>query len=233
MTMAPPKPPTMADAENVQMPNMLPMLAMMFLVLALYMVDGNDHLIGGALNYALFVVDFGGQYPVATLMLAGTLMILFSTLLRTFMTDTIEQAKSQSIMSAFNKELRQARLENNLYKVKKLTEMQPAMMSKSMAATSKNMKAMPYTMIIIIPMFLWLRYFVDVTVRNAGTAIVNIPWSVAGVSLSHTFWIIPAWILVYTLISIPLGQIIARMIRTYQFRKKLEELEGPEVIEAV
>ena len=104
-------------------------------------------------------------------------------------------------MSAFNKELRQARLENNLYKVKKLTEMQQSMMAGNMSSMNKTMKVMPYTMLIIIPIFLWIRYFIAVTASEAGTLIINIPWSVAGVSLSHTLWFMPSWILVYTISS--------------------------------
>ena len=232
MKMATQKPPAMPDAENLQMPSMMPMMVMMFLILALYMVDGSNNVIGRILNYGLFILDFDGQYPVATLMLAGAIMIFLSTLLRTLVTDTISQAKNQNKMSAFNKELRQARLDNNLYKVKKLTDMQQSMMAGNMSSMNKTMKVMPYTMLIIIPIFLWIRYFIAVTASEAGTLIINIPWSVAGVSLSHTLWFMPSWILVYTLISIPLGQIIARVVRTYQFRKRLSELDEQENSEA-
>lgn len=231
--MATQKPPAMPDMENMQMPSMMPMMVMMFLILALYMIDGSNNTIGRILNYVLGFLDFGGQYPVATLMLAGAIMIVLSTVLRSFATDTVGQAKNQSKMSAFNKELKQARMENNLYKVKKLTEMQQTMMADNMSSMNSTMKVMPYTMLAIIPIFLWIRYFIAVTVAEAGTLIINIPWSAAGVSLSRVLWFMPSWILIYTLISIPLGQIIARVVRTYQFRKRLQELDETETAEAV
>ncbi|NLL94858.1 MAG: DUF106 domain-containing protein [Thermoplasmatales archaeon] len=208
------------------MPSMLPMLAVLMMIMILYTVDGPNHNVGRILNYALGIFDFGGEYPVLTLMLVGSIMVILSTGLRTLMMDSLAQAKSQHVMSAFNKEMRQARIENNLYKVKKLTEMQPQMMAASMESSGKMMKAMPITMAVVIPIFLWIRYFVDITLREAGNQIIQIPWSVAGVSLTSTFWFLPAWILVYTLISIPLGQVITRIVKVYQFRKRLHELEA-------
>ncbi|MBE6525560.1 MAG: DUF106 domain-containing protein [Thermoplasmata archaeon] len=218
-----------APQDMPPMPSMMPMLVVMIMILGLYMIDGQDHLIGGLLDYVFGIFDFGGQYPVATLMLVGAIMVTLSTILRSFTTDMISQTKNQQIMNAFNQELRQARLDNNLYKVKKLTEMQPAMMAKNMEASSQMMKMMPYTMIIIIPIFLWIRYFVDVTVQAAGTLIIHVPW--AEVSLLSNVWFFPAWILVYTLVSIPLGQVISRLIRAYKFKKRLKELESTEEVE--
>ena len=40
------------------------------------------------------------------------------------------------------------------------------------------------------------------------------------------------WILIYTLISIPFGQIVNRLIRTYKFRKYLQKLDAGEGAEA-
>lgn len=35
----------MPDAENLQMPSMMPLMVMMFLILALYMIDGSNNVI--------------------------------------------------------------------------------------------------------------------------------------------------------------------------------------------
>lgn len=208
------------------MPSMMPMLVMMFLILILYAFDGSDHKIGSILDYGLSFFGMDGQYPIVTLFVVGALMASFSAILRSFFTDMIEQAKSQQIMSAFNKELRQARLENNSFKIKKLTEMQPQMMAKNMENSNKMMKSMPFTMIVIIPLFLWVRYFIDVTVRKAGNLTFSVPW--ATLDLDTTIWFMPAWILVYTMISIPFGQIVNRLIRTYKFKKYLKQMDSAE-----
>ncbi|MFA5452706.1 MAG: EMC3/TMCO1 family protein [Candidatus Methanomethylophilaceae archaeon] len=221
-----PKPNGKGAPQAPSMSSMMPMLIVLIMIMALYMIDGSNHYIGKLLNYVFQIIDFDGQYAVLTLMLMGVIMTALSTIIRSFTMDPIAQTKSQQFMSSFNKELRQARIENNLYKVKKLEEMQSVVMAKSMESSTQMMKSMPYTMIVIVPIFLWVRYFVDVTLAAAGTQIISIPWSVVGVNLMHVFWFMPAWILVYTLVSIPLGQLVMKIIRTYQFKKRLHEIES-------
>ena len=96
------------------MSNMWRMMIIMILIFGLYFIDGDQHVIGKTLDMAFQFLDFDGQYPVVTLMLIGSIMILLSSGIRTLMTDTLEQQKAQAFSSAFNKELRQARLDNNL-----------------------------------------------------------------------------------------------------------------------
>ena len=213
------------QAPMPDMSNMWRMMIIMILIFGLYFIDGSEHVIGKTLNIVFQFIDFGGQYPVVTLMIMGSIMILLSSGIRTLMTDTLEQQKAQAFTSAFNKELRQARLENNMYKVKKLTEMQPIMMQKSMESSNQMMKSMPYTMLIVVPIFLWVRYFVDVTLGGAGTQVISVPWAMHAITLTDVYWFLPAWILVYSLVSIPLGQIIMRVVRAFQFKKHLAKLE--------
>ena len=212
------------------MSNMWRMMIIMILIFGLYFIDGSDHVIGGALNVVFQVIDFGGEYPVVTLMLMGSIMILLSSVIRTLMMDSLEQQKAQAFSSAFNKELRQARLDNNLYKVKKLMELQPVMMQKSMESSNQMMKSMPYTMLIVVPIFLWVRYFVWATLDET-TRVISIPWAMVewgtpAIDLTTNIWFLPAWILIYSLISIPLGQIITRLVRAYQFKRHLAKLEA-------
>ena len=208
------------------MSNMWRMMIIMILIFGLYFIDGSEHVIGKTLDYVFQIIDFDGQYPVVTLMLMGSIMILLSSGIRTLMTDSLEQQKAQAFSSAFNKELRQARLDNNLYKVKKLMEMQPVMMQKSMESSNQMMKSMPVTMLIVVPIFLWVRYFVDVTLGNAGMQIISVPWAMNAINLTDVYWFLPAWILVYSLISIPLGQIIMRTVRAFQFKRYLNKMES-------
>ena len=217
--------------EMPQMPSMMPMLLSMLMMFGLYFIDGPDHIIGNLLNYGLGIFAFDGQYPVVTLMIVGALMVTLSTLVRSLKTDMLAQTKSQHIMNAFNQELRQARLDNNTYKMKRLMEIQPQLMNKNMEQSSAMMKLMPYTMLIIIPLFLWVRYFVSVTLMDPASAgtLISVPWA-EGVDLNGTLWFMPVWIVVYTLISIPLGQILNRLIRCYKFKKHLVEIERAQSI---
>ena len=178
--------------------------------------------IGGAMNGFMYpLLGFGGEYVVLTMMFTGMLMIGLSTVLRTLLTDTMAQARNQNEMKAFNAELRQARIENNLFKIKKLTEQQKAMMSKSMDSSMKMMKTLPMTMVIVMPMFAWINYFL----RNAAvSSVAAVPWA-SSVDLTASI-LLPVWILIYMLITIPFGQMISRLIRWFKFKKRLEEIDG-------
>ncbi len=194
-------------------------LLAMFILFDQNLRYGLGKLVGYGLSPA---IGFDGSAPVLTLMLAGIVMTGLTTLLRHFFTDYVGQAQSQAVVSAFNKELRSARQENNLYKIKKLTEQQNNILQKSMETSTAQMKLMPVTMLIIIPIFAWVSVFI--AGLPPGEAIVNVPWADA-VDLNAST-ILPHWILLYSLISIPFAQVLNRTLRYFTFKKKLNELEA-------
>ena len=205
------------------MPKMTGMLITLVLVIVLMMF--NEPIAKG-MNYVLGPTIAFYDDPVITLVIAGLLMTFLSTVIRSLMIDTVKQQRNQKEMQAFQKELRQARIENNLYKIKKLSDQQSAMMAKSMEGTSSMMKTMPITMLIVIPVFAWVRYFID----NLPSTIINIPWGTVNLTDSM---LLPMWIFVYMLITIPFGQLVNRLVRTFLFRKRLKELESGTEIEVV
>jgi uncharacterized membrane protein (DUF106 family) len=179
--------------------------------------------LGNIVGYVLEpVVGLNGTMPVVTLFLTGIIMTSLSILLRHFFTDYVGQAESQKIVSAFNKELRDARVENNKYKIKKLTEEQPNILKKSMDMSTSQMKLMPVTMLAIIPIFAWLSVWIGHL--DPAMAIVNVPWA-SDVSLVASN-LLPNWVLLYSLISIPFGQILSRALRYFEFRKRLKKIEA-------
>jgi len=137
-------------------------LMLVFVVAIFIMFDQNlRQSLGAAVGVVLEpIVGFHGQNAVLTLFFTGLLMGLFSIVVRHFFVDWIEQARIARITSAFQKELREARLTNNTYKLKKLTELQPQIMSQSLKTSQTQMKLMPVTMLVIIPVFAWLANFV-------------------------------------------------------------------------
>jgi uncharacterized membrane protein (DUF106 family) len=177
--------------------------------------------IGKALDTVFHFIDFGGKYTVLTLVIAGLIMITISTVIRAFMTDFVGQARTSQTQSAFNKEMRQAKLENNLFKLKKLQEIQPKMTAASMENSTKMMKTMPVTMVVILPIYAWIRYFITFT---AVSPEINIPWS--AVNVLDSMWIMPIWIIIYTMISLPIGQLENRIVRWFLLKKRLKEIES-------
>jgi uncharacterized membrane protein (DUF106 family) len=163
---------------------------------------------------------FDGSFPVVSLLITGAFMTCLSIVVRHLFTDYVKQTKSQKIMSAFNKEMQAARKENNTYKLKKMMELQPKMMEESMKQTTTQMKLMPVTMLIIIPIFAWIAVFVG----NLDSSIITVPWS--NFADLNENYVLPAWVLLYSLISIPFGQLLSRGLRYYSFKKRLNELRA-------
>ena len=166
------------------------------------------------------VVGMNYQYPILTLVMTGMVMTGLTIAIRHFMTDYVAQAEGQKIVGAFNKELREARKGNNMYKMKKLLEMQPKILAKSMEQTKTQFKLMPISMLIVIPIFAWLAVFVG----NLDTPYYAVPWS--SLANFNEAYLFPQWILVYTLVTIPFGQVLARGLRWWSFNKRLEELKA-------
>lgn len=176
--------------------------------------------VGEYLDVVFQYIGFDGKYPVSTLILAGLIMTTLSSVIRSVMSDPIKMAKNQHIQKEFNQEMRKARLENNLYKIKKLSEQQPKIMAASMGASQDQMKIMPVTMLIVIPIYAWVYYFLKYSVSDT---FINVPWS-EGVNLLSSF-VLPSWILIYTLISIPIGQLVNKAVRHILLNRRLAELE--------
>jgi uncharacterized membrane protein (DUF106 family) len=165
------------------------------------------------------VIGFGGNYPTLTLILAGMIMTGLTIVVRHFFTDYVQQAESQKIVGAFNKELRKARLDNNTFKTKKLMEQQPKIMEKSMKMTGSQLKLMPVTLLIVVPIFAWVAVFMS----QVTSPLIAVPWAF-GVDLNALNLFFPNWVLLYSLISIPFSQILSRLLRYYDFKKRLNEL---------
>jgi len=224
--------------ENMKAPanssQMTRMMIMMLVVMAVSMLTLQFRLqIGAALDTVFQFVAFDAKYPVLSIMIVCTIAILITTIIRSLMQDPLEMARNQQIQSDFNKELRQARIENNLFKMKKLQEMQPQMMENSMKQSTDMMKVMPITMVIFIPIIAWAWYFLNTgTVDDPGKyfnpanpPIVDMPWC-SNVNLNDVaFLAMPIWFLVYMMITLPIGQIENKIIRLYLLKKELRRLD--------
>ncbi|MCQ2084756.1 MAG: EMC3/TMCO1 family protein [archaeon] len=214
-----------------QQQNMQPMptstlVGMMATLLIMMVVVSFRSEIGGALNVVFQYVDFNGEYPVLTLVIAGLIMITLSTTVRSLLSDPIAMAKSQHLQSEYNAEMRKARTENNLYKLKKLQDLQPQMMSASMEQSTKQMKLMPVTMVFVIPIYAWIWFFVSNTV-SPEMLIINMPWGDANLN-DMLLNFMPVWIIIYTLISLPIGQLENKIINFFLFKRRLAKLDKGE-----
>ena len=155
-------------------------------------------------------ISFDHQYPILTFLFAGITMISLTTLIRHFIIDWEKMAEIQSKMGADNKEMGDARQNGNEAKMKKLFAMQPQIMMLQSEMMASQMKPMAFTMLIAIPIIMWLRVFVG----DMDLKVVSLPWE-PNYSLDDDLWILPHWILVYSGLSLPFGQIIMRILKIF------------------
>jgi len=167
----------------------------------------------GAVFYPLF--GFGYKYPVLTVFIAGSIVIVISAIVRHVAVDWVEMAKVQEMVSAFQKKYREALKSQNKYMIKKMQKMQAEIMAKQSKVSSKQMKLMPITLIIFVPIFTWIWEFL----MNTPHYYFDVPWSLH-VSFFKSSFIFPNWILLYMLLSIPLTQVVQYVLRLKWQRRR-------------
>ena len=161
--------------------------------------------------------SFGNNYPIYTILTTGIVLTLINTWARHHYTDWIKMAKTQRKMKAFNKVYREALLKRDENKVEKLKKMQMKYMSESMEAQSQMMKATMITLLIVIAIFTWLWTFLE---YDANYTYISVPWAFK-VDLNQMIMIFPAWLVLYSAITMPLAWVVQYMFKYFEFKKKL------------
>ncbi len=183
--------------------------------------------LGKALGEVLYpIIGFEGQYPILTLMLAGTIMITFSTVIRDQLMDWVEMAENQQISSKFNKELMKAKRANKQSKVKKMEKRKEEMSKLQMKSFKPQLKSMAITMVVILTIFGWIWTFIG----DLPNTMFSVPWAFhvdLSSQLPYCFMPFPMWIGVYMLVSLPLTQVLMVVLKMYDFNKRLKEEEEP------
>lgn len=151
------------------------------------------------------IIGFDGNLPVLTLLFSGFIVVLLSSLLTNFFTDWKKMGESQEISRAFQREITKARREGNTNRVNKLMKMQPEIMRRQTEASGGMMKPMVFLIIFIWPIFMWLRNFLTFEVSNYY---FTLPWSSDVPLISQNTFIMQAWLWLYLVFSIVLGQLL-------------------------
>jgi len=197
--------------NKAQGSTLLLILVMFFLIMFVFSnpaVQAAIIVFGNSVFYP--VIGFGGDYPILTLFLAGLLVVTLSSLLTNFFTDWLKMGEAQEIQKAFSKEMQKARKEGNTNRVNKLMKMQPEMMKKQTEASGGMMKPMVFLIIFIWPIFMWLRHFLAFKVPHYY---FSVPWAESVSFFSHPFNFGQAWLWLYLIFSIVIGQIIRQGLK--------------------
>jgi uncharacterized membrane protein (DUF106 family) len=172
------------------------------------------------------VIGFGGRFPVLTVLLAGAMTTGISSILRDHYTDWIKMVRMQKTTSAWQKALREAMRKGNKSEVNKLNKIREGFMKDQMDVQLNSMKPLAWTFFLFIVLFAWLNVFVNATLAVTGGQYFAVPWA-PDVYVNYVPFLFPSWILLYSLLAIPIGQILTRALKYVRFRKRLEKLGVP------
>ena len=191
---------------------------------------------GALAGFVLYpVIGFGGRFPVITVLLAGALTTGLSSVLRDHYTDWVKMVRTQKTTSAWQKALREAMRKGNKSEVTKLNKIREGFMKDQMDMQLNSMKPLAWTFFLFIVLFAWLSVFVNATLATVGGQYFAVPWA-SNVYVNYVPFLFPSWILLYSLLAIPIGQILTRVLKYVRFRKKLQAMGlpiEPESVDAV
>jgi uncharacterized membrane protein (DUF106 family) len=170
------------------------------------------------------VFGFAGRRPLWTLFFAGMITVVFSTVARHYFANWVETARTQQSVTAFNKELREAQRDNNQSKFERLQKMQPQIMAMQSKLMWGQLKPMVFTMFIAILIWRWLYAFMD---EEAVQTAISMPWGAYWPLNARADWCMipsPAWLLIYMLLSVSVGQILMRGLKVLEFKSEVKAM---------
>ncbi len=176
---------------------------------------------GALAGFVLFpAIGFGGHFPVLTILIAGMMTTGLSSVLRDHYTDWIRMVRMQKTTAAWQKALREAMRKGNRAEMDKLNKIRQEFTKDQMDVQINTMKPLAWTFFLFIVLFAWLAVFVGSTLAITGGQYFAVPWA-PNVFVSDVPFLLPAWVLLYSLLALPIGQILTRVLKYYRFRKKL------------
>ena len=206
--------------EDVQPPAMggmlLTMLFMMYIIMNPGIRTGMGNLAKDVLEPQ---IGFTHEYPALTFLFAGILMISVTTIIRHMLIDWEKTADIQAKMAAYNKEMCEARKSGINARMNKLMALQPQVMVLQSEMMSNQMRPMMFTMLIAMPIIFWLCFGEGNFVERMDHKVLSLPWE-PNYSLTDRLWILPHSILVYSALSLPLGQILMRGLKLASLSNK-------------
>jgi len=182
------------------------MLLFFFLILVVMPYLGP--ILGVIFGYALDpLIGFNGRFPILTIALAGVFVVVLSSFFNTLFMDWKAMGKAQEISKAFQRELSQARKNNDTQKIKKLMKMQPKILQMTTQSSSGTMKMMIPLVIFIFPIFIWLRVFLS----GSPYLFFTVPWAERVALYGRT--VMQHWLLLYLVFSIVFGQVFRQAFK--------------------
>lgn len=206
------------------------MILMMLPIMLIVVMDPNIRSALGTAVGGIFTpaFGFGGLFPVWTLFTCSVVLVIFTTTVRHFFTNWVDQGKQKHLSTWVQAQYKEVRQKGNVTKLKKLNEYQANMMKQSTDTMGSQMKTTLVTIVVAMSIFLWLGVFMySGTVSN----FISTPWAptVDYLKPGPFIHVMPTWILLYSVVSIPLGQVLQSALKVWTFKRKLDALPGNNV----
>jgi len=199
------------------------------MIMLLIMIDPRLRLpVGRGMAAVLFPsIGFDALYPIYTILAASIIMVLFSTPIRHYLTDWSGMGK-HTLWSKYAADLRKkAMVSGNPQMTRKANEMNMELMKLSSDRMGATFKSMIFTMIFAMLVFMWLSVFMyyDTSIETVST-----PWDPSwDLKAPGPFLhIMPQWVILYSLLSLPLGQVLQGVFKLVSFPRAINKIEKKE-----
>ncbi|NMX21243.1 hypothetical protein C5S30_02155 [ANME-1 cluster archaeon GoMg4] len=186
-----------------------------FVMFGIVIIPGLREGMGAALDVALGpLADIVGNFLI-TILILSVVTGFYTSLIQKYTTnwELMEKSKQyQKQMRELQKELMDAKRENNKQRLKKLEKKKEEIMRKQTQFSGEmmrqQMKPMMYIGIITIPIFMWIWVYIEAA--SVGAVIFPL---IGGKELTASFIFgLPYWVLWYMVCSIPIAQMIRKVI---------------------
>lgn len=194
-------------------------------IMALYAIfdPSIGRALAGAAGIVLFpLIGFGGRYPVITILIGGLLTTTISGVLRHYLTPWVKMARMNKLNQALSKESMDAVRKGNMAKVEKVKAKRMEVMKDFTDIQWVSIKQIGATMLLFIVFYTWLSLFMTEVLVPAGNVFFSVPWSWNAYYFDA--YVLPTWLLLYSLLAIPFGQVLQRVLKYFTFRHRLQEL---------
>lgn len=209
-----------APARPPPQPVKLSTMAIVFCgILGLFMLLNLDGLrtgISQALGSANFptgplyiAFGFNSQYLLATMAIAGVIEMAITALAYTYTTDWVKAARFQKWSAAFRKAQMAAIRSGKKDRIDALKPSQGKMQRLGAEVQVGTLKGMAITYFLLILIYSW----VGNVISYAPSHVVNIGGG--SFDLMATVWVIPAWIVIFSLYTLPFSFLFRRLLKDY------------------
>lgn len=217
--------------KNTQQPNPMKkgmqtqlMYMLMFIVYIIVLSNGTLRAaIGHGLDYVFSpVIGFGGSIPVITLLLAGLIIGIVTSIPRYIFTDWVRMGRAQNRMKAFNKVMREAWRSNDKDRIQKLRKMQLNVSMEQQEVSMNTMKPLMVFSVVTYMIFIWLFSFIS----GLSYSVVAFPWNWNVNLLDHLYAYVYYWIIIYFLAVLVVSHVATMSIKYVDFKRKLRNWDA-------